>query len=219
MRVLIALVAWVGAVAAAAAVSTAVASSIHTSATTTTGSTAPFSIETTTTTTAVPTAPAFDASSVKPTDPNSLFIGSNFARILAVAKLHLGARADVEATRLTPGALQLITVDKHNRQSAVVVNADGSYTSVSNGPLNGSTQVYYLSQLGASVPSTLAKRIAAHGHVPISKLGYMLVTTDPSTQSFYWRVYPATAAGIYFQAADATGPIQELGGKQTITIR
>jgi hypothetical protein len=222
MRVLIALVAWVGAIAASIAVSTAVANSINSSSSsnTTAGSAAGPVIATTTTSapTPTPTAPAFNAASVKPTDPQSLFVGSNFRRILAIARQHLGARANLEAARVSPGNLELTTVGKNNQQSAVVIGADGSYTSVSAGTLSGSAQVYYLSQLTGNTPATLAKRIAAGAHVPIAHLQYMLVATDPAQQQFFWRVYP-TNVGIYFQAGFANGPIEELGGKRTLTIR
>jgi hypothetical protein len=216
MRLLIALVAWIAAISASVAISTAVANSIHSSSSSTAGSGAgPIS---TTTTTSTPTPPAFNAASVKPTDPDSLFIGSNFSRILAIAKQHLGARANIETARLTPGDLELTAVAKNSDQSAVVVGANGSYVSTRTGPLVGSAQVYYLSQLGANTPATLARRIAAGAHVPISHLRYMLVATDPAQQQFFWRVY-ATNPGIYFQAGSATGRILELGGTRTLEIR
>jgi hypothetical protein len=216
MRLLIALVAWIGAIAASIAVSTAVANSIHSSSPT---SAAPgASAGPTSTTTSTPAPPAFNAASVKPTDSDSLFIGSNFGRILAIAKQHLGARADIETARLSPGDLELTTVSKNSDQSAVVIDANGSYVSTRTGPLVGSAQVYYLSQLTAGTPATLARRIAAGAHVPISHLQYMLVATDPAQHQFFWRVYP-TNPGIYFQAGYAKGPILELGGKRTIEIR
>ncbi len=217
MRLLIALVAWVGAIAASAAISTAVANSIRSSSSSTAGASAgPLPV--TSTATSAPPPPPFDAASVKPTDPDSLFIASNFARVLAIAKHHLGARADIESARLAPGDLQLTAVAKNNEQSAVIVDANGSYSSTNTGPLVGSAQVYYLSQLAANMPAALAKRIAAGAHIPISHFEYMLVATDPAQQQFFWRVY-TTVPGIYFQAGSATGPIFELGGKRTIEIR
>ncbi len=98
------------------------------------------------------------------------------------------------------------------------MDANGSYVSTSTGALVGSAQVYYLSQLGANTPATLARRIAAGARIPISHLRYMLVATDPAQHQFSWRVYP-TDPGIYFRAGDATGPILELGGKRTLEIR
>lgn len=217
MRLLIALTAWIGAIAAAAAVSTAVANSIHSSSGSSSAGASAGPTALTTTTPSAPTPPAFNAASVKPSDSDSLFIGSNFGRILAIAKRHLGARADIETARLTPGDLELTAVDKNSNQSAVVVDANGTYVSTSAGPLVGSAQVYYLSQLGANTPATLARRIAAGAHIPISHLQYMLVKTDPAQQQFFWRVYP-TNPGIYFQAGSANGPILELGGKRTLAI-
>lgn len=224
MRLLIALVAWVGAIAASAAISTAVASSIHSSSSpsnsSSTSSETPAGPAGPTNTAggSTPTAPAFNAAGVKATDSDSLFIGSNFGRILAVARSHLGARVDIETARLTPGELELTTVGKNDEQSAVVIDANGSYSSTRTGPLVGSAQVYYLSQLGAKTPATLARRIAAGAHIPISHLRYMLIATDPGQQQFFWRVYP-TNQGIYFRAGYANGPILELGGKRTLEIR
>jgi hypothetical protein len=215
MRLLIALVAWIGAIAASAAISTAVANSIHSGSTTTP---APAQHAGPTSTAAgTPTPPAFNAAGVKPTDADSLFIGSNFRRILAIAKRHLGARADIEAARLSPGDLELTTIAKSNDQSAVVIDANGSYVATSTGPLVGSAQVYYLSQLGANTPATLARRIATGAHVPVSHILYMLIATDPAQQQFFWRVY-TTKPGVYFQAGFANGPILELGGKRTVQI-
>jgi hypothetical protein len=224
MRILIALVAWVGAIAASVAVSTAVANSIHSSSTTTaTGSALTSSPEGDTSTSiapaVVPAAPLFDPSSVKPTDSDSLFVGRNFSRVVAVARLHLGAHADVVSARISPGDLELVTIGKNNEQRAAVIDANGSYTTTSAGQFNGSIQVYYLSQLSASTPATLAKRIATRAHVPIARLQYMLVTTDPAQHQFFWRVYPTNSSGIYFKAGYATGPIQELGGTRTIVFR
>jgi hypothetical protein len=218
MRLLIALVAWVGAIAASIALSTAVANSTHPSSAASSAAGSLAGPTSTTAGAATPPAPPFNAASIKPTDPDSLFIGSNFGRVLAVAKQRLGAHADIETARLTPGELELTTVAKNNHQSAVVIDANGSYSATRTGVLVGSAQVYYLSQLGASTPATLARRIAAGAHLPISQLQYMLVQTDPAQQQFFWRVYPSNP-GIYFQAGYANGPILELGGKRTVVIR
>jgi hypothetical protein len=217
MRLLIALVAWIGAIAASAAVSTAVANSIHSGSSSGTAPAPAQHAGPTTTTPSTPTQPAFNAAGVKPTDSDSLFIGSNFRRILAIAERHLGAHADIENARLSPGDLQLKAIAKSNDQSAVVIDANGSYVSNSTGPLVGSAQVYYLSQLGANTPATLARRIAAGAHVPVSHILYMLIATDPAQQQFFWRVY-TTKPGVYFQAGYAKGPILELGGKRTVEI-
>jgi hypothetical protein len=223
MRFLIALLAWIGAVAASIAVASAVANSIHPSQTTSSGAAAgpvPSSGASTSTAPAVvPAPPTFDPSSVKPTDPRSLFVGSNFRKALAVAAHHIGTRANIETTRVAPGDLQMTTVGKNDEQHTVTVDADGTYRSADAGLLGGSAQVYYLSQLGGNVPATLARRIAAGAHVPVSDLGYMLVHTDPGTQEFFWRVYPTRPSGIYFQALNANGPIKELGGRHPTTIR
>jgi hypothetical protein len=216
MRLMLAVVVWAAAIAGAAEVSNVVAGSIHNKSATTasvpTGST-------TTTTTPTSSPPAFDVSSVKPTDRRSLFVGSNFHKVLVVAQHHLGAKANVETARLGPGELQLLLVANGGRQTAVTIDVKGDYNASAAGDLSGSAQVFYLAQLGANVPSTLAKRLAAHAHVPVSHLNYMLVATDPGAQEFAWRVYPSEPTGVYFRAAGANSTIQELGGKRTITIK
>jgi hypothetical protein len=222
MRLLAALVVWGAAVAAALGVSAAVASGIHTTTASTAGAGAgPTSGGPTPgVTPSVPSAPTsaapFDASSVKPTDRGSLFEGSNFRRVLLIAQHHLGSRADVEMTRIAPGAVQM-TVLKGSRQDLIMIDIKGDYSSTDDGPLIGSAQVYYLSQLGAHVPATLAHRLATLAHQPISSINYMLVQTDPAAQEFFWRIY-TTKQGVYFQAAGADSPIQELGGVRTLTF-
>jgi hypothetical protein len=220
MRTLAAVVVWAAAVAAALGVSSAVASGIG-STTTTTATTAAGAGPTGTVTPSTPNvrtpAAPFDASSVKPTDPRSLFIGSNFRRILLIAQHHLGPRANIEMTRIAPGAIQM-TVVKGSKQSLIMVDIKGDYSSTDDGPLVGSAQVYYLAQLGAHVPSVLAHRLATLAHQPTSSINYMLVQPDPAAQEFFWRVY-TTKQGVYFQAAGATSPIQERGGVRTLTFR
>ncbi len=213
------MVVWAAAVAAALGVSAAVASGIHSTTTTPTAAQNAGPIPgATSSTPSVPTPPApFEASSVKPTDPSSLFIGSNFRRILLIAERHLGSRANVELTRIAPGAIQM-TVVKGSKQSLIQVDIKGDYTSTDDGPLVGSAQVYYLSQLGTHVPSVLAHRLATLAHQPTSSINYMLVQPDPAAQEFFWRVY-TTKQGVYFQAAGANSPIQELGGVRTLTFR
>jgi hypothetical protein len=219
MRTLAAVVVWAAAVAAALGVSAAVASGIHTtSTTTTTQASTPFGSTTSPGSVAVPNPPTpFDASSVKATDPRSLFIGSNFRRILLIAQHHLGPRANVEMTRIAPGAIQM-TVVKGDRQSLIMIDIKGGYSSTDDGPLTGSAQVYYLAQLGAHVPSVLAHRLATLAHQPTSSINYMLVQPDPAAHEFFWRMY-TTKQGVYFQAAGANSPIQELGGVRTLTFR
>ena len=53
--------------------------------------------------------------------------------------------------------------------------------------------------------------IAAAGHVPESKLNYMVVQADPVSHQVHWLVYPVHGTRAeYFEAAGATGPLFEL---------
>ena len=217
MRILAAVVVWAAAVAATLGVSAAVASGIHTTSTTTTAAGAPTPGVTPSTPNVPTPAAPFDASSVKPTDPRSLFVGSNFRRILLIAQRHMGPRANIEMTRIAPGAVQM-TVVKGRKQSLIMIDIKGDYSSTDDGPLIGSAQVYYLAQLGAHVPSALAHRLATLAHQPTSSINYILVQPDPAAQEFFWRIY-TTKPGVYFQAAGANSPIQELGGVRTLTFR
>jgi hypothetical protein len=219
MRTLAAVVVWAAAVAAALGVSAAVASGIHSTSTTpaaAAGAGPTSSVTPSTPNVPTPAAP-FEPSSVKPTDSRSLFVGSNFRRILQVAQRHLGAKANIEMTRIAPGAVQM-TVVKGSKQSLIMIDIKGDYSSTDDGPLVGSAQVYYLAQLGARVPSALAHRLATLAHQPTSSINYILVQPDPAAHEFFWRVY-TTKPGVYFQAAGATSPIQELGGVRTLTFR
>src|ERR1700685_2385083 len=101
MRLLIALVVWIAAVAGAVAGSSVVADSIHNKPVGTTAGAGSASES---------GGAPFDASSVKSTDPRSLFRTANFSRALAAARAHLGAGAQLENVALYPGYLDLTAV-------------------------------------------------------------------------------------------------------------
>ena len=84
MRLLVALIAWLGAVAGAAAISSAVASSIHNSP----SSGQPGGAGT--------VSSSYDASNVKSTDSDSLWKEPNLAKALAAATRALGADAQID---------------------------------------------------------------------------------------------------------------------------
>jgi hypothetical protein len=158
----------------------------------------------------------FDATSVTPTDARSLFRGSNFARVLGIARQHLGGRADVQQLRVAPGEA-LLTVLQGDQARQVSIKANGDYVVVASGTISGTTQVFYLSQIEADVPGALARRIAAHGHVPRGRLDYMLVLTDPVAHRHRWLVYPI-GGRTHFQADTASGPIEEFGPSGVRTL-
>ncbi len=216
MRVVVALVVWVAAAAGAVALSTVVSNSIGsqkaTAATTVPGG---FSSVSTTATQSVAT--PFDASTVRPTDPNSLFRPANFARALAIVRTHVGARSRVELLRLAAGNLIVMYPGGgHNNQ--VIVNADGSGMIENIGPLDPTMQLFPLSKVNVNVPAALAARIAKFGNSPISKLDYMVGDVEPIANSFRWLVFPVGGGSVHFEAASATGPIQEFSGSGLRTL-
>ncbi len=195
MRLLIAIVVWAGAIVGGVALSSSVAHTVHNeqakAATTTSGS--------------KPT-PNFSPDSVKPADPRSLFVGANFARALALVRGHVGRNADVKMVEVFPGQLEM-TVETSDSELSIIARADGEYLSSSDSN-RSSGQVFTLSQVSANVPPSLARRIAAHGHVPVSGLNFMQVRIDEINRVFHWYVYPKQA-NVYFQADTAHGPIQQ----------
>jgi hypothetical protein len=200
LRLLIALVVWIGAAAGAAGLATVVADSIHNppGAAAASGSSG-FGGS---------SGSSFDASSVTATDPVSLFRTPNFARALAAARSKLGSGAQLEQLAIYPGYFSL-TAAKGGTEINVYVNAAGT-TEVSSGGNPGGQQVAPLSRVQANVPAALARRIASAGHVPESQLHYMVAESDPVYGGFRWLVYTVQGSAVeYFQATGATGPLLE----------
>jgi hypothetical protein len=218
MRLIVALVVWVGCVAGAFALSSAVAQ--QTGSQTTSGQTASQSSPSQSAGQSSPgqvTTPSFDPSAVKPTGTLSLFREQRLAAALAIVRRHFGAKANIEQLVVRPGELQLLVISGGNRQD-VIVDANGAYLESSAGPLVGSADVFYLSQVQVRAPSALARRIAASGHVPTSRLDYMILQTDPIVHRFYWLVYPKRS-DVHFQADGANSPIQLYGHNGATTLR
>ena len=212
MRLLIALVVWIGAVAAAVAVSSTVADSIHAkpAAAVSGGSGASGSN---------PTQPAGgppDPSTIKPMDPLSLFRTANLTRALATVRAHVGAGARIDNFALYPGYLAMTQV-RGASEVEVYIDADGRYSTTNTGGSPGGLPVFPLSLVSATVPAALAQRIATSGHVAESELGYFVAEVDPVRNTFRWLVYPKQGNRVeYFQAAGATGQLLEyLAGSST----
>jgi hypothetical protein len=201
MRLLIALVVWIGAAAGAAGLSTVVADSIHNppGSSTSSGGGSGFGGS---------GGSSFDASAVTATDPVSLFRTPNFARALAAARSNLGSGAQVEELALYPGYASVIAA-KGGMQVDFYINAAGT-TNVSSGGSPGGLPLLSLARVNANVPAALARRIATAGHVPESQLHYMVAQIDPVDHQFRWLVYTVQGSSVeYFQAAGATGPLLE----------
>jgi hypothetical protein len=200
MRLLTALIVWVGALVGAVELSTVVAHSIHNQpAATATG------VESGGGAGGSP----FNPSAVKPTDPQSLFRTSNFARAFGAARAHLGAEAQLVTLALYPGYLDMTSVGAGGEVN-VYVAANGKYTQTNTGGNPGSLPAFSLTQVQIDVPAALARRIATAGHVPESELNYMVAHVSSADRHLRWLVYPRRGNRVeYFQASGARGPLLE----------
>ncbi len=220
MRLLIALVVWAAAVAAAVGISSVVAGSIHTTTTTTTSAESGGSGTDTGSSGGTGTVPkTFDASTVKPTDSVSLFRSSNFAHALATARSQLPAHAQVEMVAIYPGYLSMTAVSG-TQQSDVYVDAAGTNRTISLGVGSGGSPTFPFSRINSDVPAALGHRIATAGHVPESQLRYMVVEIDPTGPHIRWLVYPNEGNRVeYFEASGATGPLFEYRANSSTGLR
>jgi hypothetical protein len=218
MRMLVALIVWIGAVTGAIALSTAI-SNANKGTSTASPAAAQTAGPTSTSTTAGASGSSFQFGAVKSTDSDSLFVGSNFKRALGVARQHLGPRANIESVLVTPGRLLLTVLSASNGTQYASVLANDRYGIADGGQLVGSQQVFYLSQVGVNVPSGLLKRIHQRAHVGLASIRSLEVQTDKATQSFYWAVHQ-TNSSSYFLAPNALdGPLQEVTGTRKVTLR
>ena len=184
MRLVIALVVWIAAIAGAAELSTVVAHSVHNQV----------------------AAASFDASTVTSTDARSLFRTTNFEKALAVVRKHFGPGSQLERLVVYPGYLDA-TVAVSSGEVNVYVNAAGTYdpTSTSATPSQNDPLIK-LSRIKANVPAALGSRIATSGHVPRAALNYMIAENDSISHRLHWLVYIKKGySAEYFQAPGTTG--------------
>jgi hypothetical protein len=150
---------------------------------------------------------AFDSTTLKTTDPRSLFVGSNYRKAFMLAERKLGSGAEIKAAVLHPGQLAL-TVITRGEQLSVAVQYNGEYGSKPGGALAGTPTTFRLASLAGDTPATLARRIASETHFSIAQLDSMIVSRIPGTSGLYWMVYTPKPS-IYFTASSAQGPIEE----------
>jgi hypothetical protein len=194
MRLVIALLIWIGAVAGALATSNIVQGSIHNGG------------------------GGSDPATITATDPQSMFHTANLARALATARSQLGASAQVETAAVYPGYLSL-TAQKGGNQIDFYVNVNGR-TDTTTTPTSAPTQLFSLAQMQAQAPAAIAARITAAADVPMSQLHYMVAIVDPVTNHFQWLVYPIDGTTVeYFQAAGASGPLLEYPTNSTTGLK
>jgi len=204
MRLLIAVIVWIGAVAGAAELSTAVAHSIHNppASTVSTGSASSSS-------SSGSGSSSVDPSSITSTDSRSLFRTPNFARALATIRAHIGAGAKLDMLALYPGYMSVTQVVGGTERDLYVA-FDGTYMLEDTGGTAGGLPLFALARVGAAVPAAIARRIATSGYVPARQLNYMVAEADPADNQLRWLVYPHQGNRVeYFQATGATGPLLE----------
>jgi hypothetical protein len=197
MRLVIALVVWVAAIAAAAELSSVVAKSAGKDA----------------------AAASFDASAVKATDARSLFVAANLDKALSTVSRHFGAGARIDRLVVYPGYLDT-TVVTPSGETDVYVNAAGKYEPTSTPATPGTDPLIPLSRIKPGDPAALAQRIATGAHVPTSALHYMIADTDPVTHRFEWLIYTVPGTGVdYFHAAGPTGRLLEYRTNSTVGLQ
>lgn len=215
MRLMIALVVWAAAVIGAVFVSTVVADGIHNRPassgaagfTSSFGSTPPSGF---TSSNDGGSASAPDPSSITSTDKLSLFRTANLERALARARSALGSHAKLDNFALYPGYLS-ITAVKGNGEVDFYVDANGRVIQTNAGGSPDGQSLFSLDKVQADGPAALSRRISSAGHVPASKLHYMVLDLDPlSNGKLEWLVYTVGGSHVeYFKAPGAKGTLLE----------
>lgn len=189
MRLLIALVVWVGAIVGAVAVSSTVADGIHRTGASAGGSA------------------GVDPSSVKAADSVSMFRTANLSRALSSARSHVGSGAQLTDAALYPGYLS-ITAIKHGTEADVYADVNGRYDETDTGGNPGSDRPFSLAKISAGTPAAIAHKISTEAHVPTSQLHYMVIERDPISHKLQWLVYALPGHKVeYFQTSGANGAL------------
>jgi hypothetical protein len=194
MRLLLALVVWIGAVAAAVGVSSLVATKAGKDE----------------------ASASFDASSVTAADTQSLFHPANLDKVLAVERQHLGSQAKFNSLVLYPGYLSLTEVAGGNATD-VYINANGKYEVLSTTSDSGSSPAFSLAHVNGASVDTLVQKIVTKAHFPLSQLHYLVLDGDPISRHVNWLVYPVRGTTVeYFEASGPHGHLlQYLKGSST----
>jgi hypothetical protein len=187
VRLLIAVVVWVAALAGAAEISSVVADHVHKEQATS----------------------SFDASSLSASDPRSLFRTANFARALAAVHKHFGSEARFNNFVVYPGYLSATVVTSPSTSTDVYVNAAGKYEP-SDGGTPGGMPTFSVTKIRADAPAVLAQRIAIQAGTPLSQLHYMVAEQELIENRFHWLIYPLTGNRVeYFETSSSTGRLFE----------
>ncbi len=161
VRLLIAIVVWLAAIAAAVGVSAAVSGSIH---------------------------PSVDPTSITAAQPDSMFQGNNFAEALATIKNHLGANITTEQVVIYPGYVN-VQAERGNSAVFAVLYAGGRWREDDGGDTTPQFGTFPLSQVSPSEPTAIATQLARYNHVPRSELRYMVAQRDPGSKGLRWLTF------------------------------
>jgi hypothetical protein len=196
MRLVVALVVWTAAVAAAAELSSVVAHSVHNQR----------------------AAALVDVANLSSTDARSLFRTANLEKALEAVRTHYGDDVSLDHFVIYPGYLSADVVDAAG-EADVYVNAVGAFDTTHTGATPDGGPLLSLSQVKADAPAALADRIAAAGHVPKAALNYMIAELDPATHRFHWLIYVKKGYGAdYFQASGPTGRLYVYRTNSTVGL-
>lgn len=161
MRLLIAIVVWLAAIAAAVFVSSAVSSSIH---------------------------PTVDPTSITAAQRDSMFQGNNFVNALATIKNHLGRNITTEQVVIYPGYVN-VEAERGNSGVFAVLYAGGRWREDDSGDATPQFGTFPLSRLNPSEPSALVTQLARYNHVPASELRYMVAQPVQGSDDLHWLIF------------------------------
>jgi hypothetical protein len=161
VRLLVAIVVWLAAIAAAVVVSTAVSSNIH---------------------------PSVDPTSITAAQPDSMFQGDNFVKALATIKQHLGANITTEDVVIYPGYVN-VDAERGNRDVFAVLYAGGRWREDDGGDATPQLGTFPLSRVHPSEPMAIVKQLARYNHVPASELRYMVAQPVQGSKDLQWLTY------------------------------
>ena len=222
MRLVIALVIWVGAAAGAAAVASAVSHSIKTPSSSASSGSASGSASGSSGTGASGSGSGADPSTVRATDSDSLFRTENLTKALASARGALGAQARVTDFTLYPGYLSIIAA-KGGQEVNLDVQMTGRVIRTSSPGTGDNSGSFPLSAAGAGVPQALLGRISRAAHIKPADLHYFILMRDPTDPhgTLQWLVYPqsGTTSDEYFVATSATGTIEAQTSSGRVPLR
>jgi hypothetical protein len=136
---------------------------------------------------------------LSPADASSLFRTANFERSLRIARYILGAHARVRSLRLVPGGVDIaVTVDGRGKE--ISLDDTGGELKGPDVTLKGTEPTFALSALDASTPMGLVSELGESHQLPSAHIEYLLAR--PATGGgIEWLVYP-TGGGRPYRAGN-----------------